>query len=135
MLAEAYPEPRPRVRSLRTAPAGVLTGPGARRSLVAMTEDETVIVHVDERTRRAVEAILHSLGLTPSQFFSLLMEAIAHDEIFAQVLVKEARLRAPPPIIPNAETVEAIEAAQRGEMKTFATLEELFADLNSDADD
>jgi antitoxin component of RelBE/YafQ-DinJ toxin-antitoxin module len=38
--------------------------------------------------------------------------------------------------IPNAETRAAIEEARRGEnMKTFATVEELFADLHSDADD
>jgi hypothetical protein len=32
---------------------------------------------------------------------------------------------------PNAETVAAIEAARRGETKSFNTVEELLADLNS----
>jgi hypothetical protein len=40
--------------------------------------------------------------------------------------------REPAPLIPNAETIAALEAAERGEMKTFATIEALFADLNSD---
>jgi DNA-damage-inducible protein J len=103
-----------------------------------MTElPETIIrVFVDESTRRAAEAILHPLGLTPSQLFTLLMERITRDDLFARVLVKEASRFGPPPIIPNAETIAALEAAERGEMKTFATIEELFADLNSDdADD
>jgi DNA-damage-inducible protein J len=102
------------------------------------TETETVIrVHVDERTRRAAEMTLHQLGLTLSQFFSLLLEGIAHDDDkgLAVNMVKYATMFGPQPIIPNAETVEAMEAARRGEMKEFATIEELFADLNSDADD
>jgi DNA-damage-inducible protein J len=34
--------------------------------------------------------------------------------------------------VPNAETIEALEAARRGEVKTCDTVEELFEDLNSD---
>ena len=36
-----------------------------------------------------------------------------------------------PPLVPNAETIKALKAAERGELKTFATIDELFADLNS----
>jgi hypothetical protein len=35
------------------------------------------------------------------------------------------------PHTPNAETVAAMESAQRGEGKSFATVEELMADLNA----
>jgi antitoxin component of RelBE/YafQ-DinJ toxin-antitoxin module len=38
-------------------------------------------------------------------------------------------------LVPNEETVAAIEAARRGETKSFNTVQELLADLNSDADD
>jgi antitoxin component of RelBE/YafQ-DinJ toxin-antitoxin module len=97
-----------------------------------MPETETTItvtVTVDDRTRHAVEAILRERDLTLSQFFSLLMEAIAHDEIFAH-LVKETRVRAPPPIIPNAETVAALEAAERGEFSgPFSSVDELMKHL------
>lgn len=101
-----------------------------------MPETETTVaVSVDDRTRRAVEAILRERDLTLSQFISLLMEAIAHDEIFAQVLVKEARLRAPPPIIPNAETVAALEAAERGELSgPFSSVDELMKHLHDAGD-
>jgi antitoxin component of RelBE/YafQ-DinJ toxin-antitoxin module len=98
-----------------------------------MPEPETVIpVTVDESTRRAVEAILHPLGLTPSQLFSLLMEAIARDDIFARVLVKEVSRFGAAPIKPNAETVAALEAAERGEFSgLFNTIEELMAHLHA----
>ena len=36
---------------------------------------------------------------------------------------------------PNEETIAAIKAVERGEVKTFNTLDELFEDLHSDADD
>ena len=41
----------------------------------------------------------------------------------------------PRPIIPNAETVAALEAVERGEMKSFTTIDDLVANLNSEADD
>lgn len=39
------------------------------------------------------------------------------------------------PETPNAETIEAMAAVERGEVKSFATLEELFADLHAIEDD
>jgi hypothetical protein len=57
-------------------------------------------------------------------------------ELLDEVRALRDELRyAPAPMVPNAETIEAIKAAERGELKTFATIDELFADLNSDADD
>jgi hypothetical protein len=38
-------------------------------------------------------------------------------------------------LVPNEETIAAIKAVERGEVKTFNTLDELFEDLRSDADD
>jgi hypothetical protein len=38
-------------------------------------------------------------------------------------------------LIPNEETIAAIKAVERGEVKTFNTLDELFEDLHSAADD
>jgi hypothetical protein len=60
-----------------------------------------------------------------------------------QILAEVAKLRAvltatlaylkDEPLIPNAETIEAIEAAERGELSgPFNTFEELLADLNAD---
>ena len=40
------------------------------------------------------------------------------------------------PLQPNAETVAAMEAVERGDVRSFDSIEALFADLNSDeADD
>jgi DNA-damage-inducible protein J len=93
-----------------------------------------VPVLVDERAKEDADAALKPAGLTSSQFLSLVLEGIAHDKD-AIALVKWANSFGPPPTVPNAETVEAIEAARRGETKTFNTVEKLIADLNSDADD
>jgi DNA-damage-inducible protein J len=35
-------------------------------------------------------------------------------------------------LIPNAKTVAAIEAARRGELTTFGSIDDMFADLNAD---
>ena len=92
-------------------------------------------VLVNERAKENADAALKPAGLTASQFLSLVLEGITRDQYFAEILRKWVTGFDPPPIIPNAETVEAIEAARRGETKTFNTIEELFADLNSDAED
>jgi DNA-damage-inducible protein J len=36
------------------------------------------------------------------------------------------------PLVPNAETVEAMMAARRGELKSFGSVEVLMADLHAD---
>jgi antitoxin component of RelBE/YafQ-DinJ toxin-antitoxin module len=158
-----------------------------------MSDTVVISVPVDERSKRAAEAVLARHGLTPAEFLSKAVNEIAqgdHDwlipaitsegELFDQLrlmlrqlaetierhesLISEMisaggheetveslrqsakrlgatkddlaqaldRLSA---FMPNAETVAAMEAVERGEVKSFATIEELFADLHSDADD
>ena len=36
------------------------------------------------------------------------------------------------PLIPNAETIEAMEAARRGDLVAVGTVEDLMADLNAE---
>jgi DNA-damage-inducible protein J len=96
-------------------------------------------VAIDEQAKKDADAVFKRFDLTASQLCSLILERLAADkfnnkEEFALLLWKYVQ-GVPPPIIPNAETVEAMEAARRGEMKTFATIEALFADLHFDADD
>jgi hypothetical protein len=68
--------------------------------------------------------------------FSVLLEGIAHNEGLATALVKWASSVLPPPIIPNAETIEAMEAARRGELSgPFSSIDELMAHLHADAED
>ena len=41
----------------------------------------------------------------------------------------------PPPLVPNAETLEALDQARRGELTYVGSVEELIALLDSDADE
>jgi len=63
-----------------------------------------VKAHVDEQTVKQAEAVLRTMGLSTSVVVNLLIERIAKDKAL--------------PFQPNVETVEAIEAARRGELVT-----------------
>lgn len=49
------------------------------------------------------------------------------------MMIRIAKDKALPfePLIPNAETIEAMREARRGEGKTFGSIDALFADLNA----
>ena len=76
---------------------------------------------IDERVKAEAAAVLASIGLTVSDAFRLMMVRIA----------KEKRLPFDP-LVPNAETVEAMRAARRGEVKTYDSVEDLMAELDAD---
>jgi DNA-damage-inducible protein J len=81
-----------------------------------------VRARIDERVKREAAEVLSEIGLTVSDAFRLMMVRIAKEK----ALPFE-------PLIPNAETIEAMEAARRGEfVGEFKTVHELFADLNAD---
>jgi DNA-damage-inducible protein J len=61
------------------------------------------------------------MGLTVSDAFRLMMVRIAEEK----ALPFE-------PLVPNAETIEAMKAARRGELVTVSSPEELLASLNED---
>ncbi len=50
------------------------------------------------------------------------------------LLTKVAHEKALPfaPLVPNADTIEAMRKARRGNLPQFATVEELFEDLHAD---
>jgi DNA-damage-inducible protein J len=64
---------------------------------------------------------LATIGLTVSDAFRLMMMRIAKDK----ALPFE-------PLIPNAETIEAMRAARRGELAKVGSIGPLFANLNAD---
>ena len=81
-----------------------------------------VRARVDERVKREAAAVLSEIGLTVSDAFRMMMVRIAKEK----ALPFE-------PLIPNAETIEAMEAARRGEfVGAFKTVDELLAHLNAD---
>jgi DNA-damage-inducible protein J len=65
-------------------------------------------------------AVLATIGLTVSDAFRLMMVRIANDK----ALPFE-------PLTPNAETIEAMKAARRGELTTVASPDQLLASLNA----
>ena len=86
-----------------------------------MTENAVVRARIDQRIKDEAAAVLGAMGLTVSDAFRLLMVRIAKEK----ALPFE-------PLVPNAETIEAMKAARRGELVTVSSPEELLATLNED---
>ena len=86
-----------------------------------MPANDVVRARIDSKTKAEAAAVLATIGLTVSDAFRLLM-------------VKVAMEKALPfePFIPNAETIAAMEAAQRGELEPVGSIEDLMASLNAD---
>lgn len=80
-----------------------------------------VRARIDERVKKEAAAVLASIGLTVSDAFRLMMVRIATEK------------RLPfEPLVPNAETIEAMRAARRGDLVTVGSVDDLLADLNAD---
>jgi DNA-damage-inducible protein J len=86
-----------------------------------MAENAVVRARIDQRIKDEAAAVLGAMGLTVSDAFRLLMVRIAKEK----ALPFE-------PLVPNAETIEAMKAARRGELVTVGSPEELLASLNED---
>jgi DNA-damage-inducible protein J len=86
-----------------------------------MAANTVVRARIDERVKKEAEAVLATIGLTVSDAFRLLMVRIAAEK----ALPFE-------PLVPNAETVEAIRAARRGELVAVGKPENLLNKLNDE---
>jgi DNA-damage-inducible protein J len=86
-----------------------------------MPENAVVRARIDQRIKDEAAAVLAAMGLTVSDAFRLLMVRIAKEK----ALPFE-------PLVPNADTIEAMKAARRGELVTVTSPEELLASLNED---
>jgi DNA-damage-inducible protein J len=87
-----------------------------------MTENAVVRARINEKIKQEASDVLEAMGLTVSDAFRMMM-------------VRVAREKALPfePLVPNQETIDAIEAARRGEMATInGGVDDLLADLNED---
>jgi DNA-damage-inducible protein J len=80
-----------------------------------------VRARIDQEVKDEAVAVLASIGLTVSDAFRLMMVRIAKEK----ALPFE-------PLIPNADTVEAMRAARRGDLKSAVSVDALFTDLNAD---
>jgi DNA-damage-inducible protein J len=79
-----------------------------------------VRARIDEHVKEEAAAVLASIGLTVSDAFRLMMMRIAKDK----ALPFE-------PLVPNAETIEAMKAARRGELVTVGSPADLLKSLNA----
>ena len=80
-----------------------------------------VRARIDKHIKDEAAAVLAAMGLTVSDAFRIL-------------LIRIAREKALPfePLVPNAETIEAMKAARRGDLVTVGRVENLLADLRAD---
>jgi len=86
-----------------------------------MAENSVVRARIDQRIKGEAAAVLAAMGLTVSDAFRLMMVRIAKDK----ALPFE-------PLVPNAETIEAMRAARRGELVTAGSPDKLLPSLNED---
>ncbi len=82
-----------------------------------------ISTRIDADLKKDTEQVLSQLGLT----FSELVRLTANQVVMRQGLPFEVK-------IPNAETIEALNEP-RENMKSFDTVDELFADLNAKCDE
>ncbi len=79
-----------------------------------------VRARIDGKVKEEAAAVLASIGLTVSDAFRLMMMRIAKDK----ALPFE-------PLVPNAETIEAMKAARRGDLIKAGAPDALLASLNA----
>jgi DNA-damage-inducible protein J len=86
-----------------------------------MAANAVVRARIDARVKEEAAAIYAAAGLTLS-------------DAFRMMLMRTVAERALPfdPLVPNAETVEAMKAARRGEVVNVCSVENLLADLHAD---
>lgn len=78
-----------------------------------MAANALVQTRIDGEIKEQAAAVLATMGLTVSDAVRLLLTRIAHDHALPF-----------DPLIPNAETVEAMKEARRGNLPSASTMEE-----------
>ena len=86
-----------------------------------MPANAVVRARIDEHIKEEATAVLASMGLTVSDAFRLMLTRVAIEK----ALPFE-------PLIPNAETIEAMKQARRGKLESFNNVDALIADLNAE---
>lgn len=86
-----------------------------------MPTNAVVRARIDVHTKEEASAVLAAMGLTVSDAFRIMLTRIAREK----ALPFE-------PLVPNATTIAAMKEARQGGLKSFATVQDLMADLNAD---
>lgn len=85
-----------------------------------MAANSVVRARINEHIKEEASVVLATMGLTVSDAFRIMLTRVAHDK----ALPFE-------PLIPNAETIAAMKEVRQGKLKSFASVDELLADLNA----
>ena len=85
-----------------------------------MSANALVQARIDSAIKEEAALVLEAMGLTVSDAVRLLLTRVATEHALPF-----------DPLVPNAETIEAMKEARRGNLPSFATVEELLADLNA----
>lgn len=85
-----------------------------------MATDAIVRARINGQVKEKATTVLAEMGLSVSDAIRMLLVRVAAEK----ALPFEAR-------VPNAETVAAMQEARSGKLPSFATVEELMADLNA----
>ena len=86
-----------------------------------MTANAVVRARIDQKIKDEASAVLATMGLTVSDAFRLMIMRVVAEK----ALPFE-------PLIPNAETIAAMEAARRGDLVTVGGVDALMTDLDAD---
>jgi DNA-damage-inducible protein J len=76
---------------------------------------------IDRRIKEEAAAILGAAGMTISDAFRMMLMRTVADKALPF-----------DPLVPNAETNEAMKAARRGDLVTVGSVDDLMADLHAD---
>jgi DNA-damage-inducible protein J len=87
-----------------------------------MSANSVVRARIDEQIKEEATVVLAAMGLTVSDAFRMMLTRVAREK----ALPFE-------PLVPNAVTITAMKEARRGgALKSFASVEDLMADLDAD---
>ena len=86
-----------------------------------MATNVVVRARIDEHIKEEASAVLAAMGLTVSDAFRIMLTRVAREKALPF-----------DPLVPNASTIEAMKEARRGGLKSFATVDDLMANLNAD---
>ena len=86
-----------------------------------MAANALVQARIDGEVKEEAAAVLASMGLTVSDAVRLMLTRVAREHALPF-----------DPLIPNAETIEAMKEARRGNLQSFRTVDDLMADLDAE---
>ena len=86
-----------------------------------MSANAIVRARIDENIKEEAWAVLAAMGLTVSDAFRIMLTRVTREK----ALPSE-------PLVPNAATNKAMKEARKGDLRSFALVDALVADLNAD---